>query len=150
PCTGSCPAGPAEHVPDAVYGDVPEADHAKQLRHPDGALRFGAGRSGDSGQGRLAREGDLVGPLDVVTGGANAVVGEELRHYIVHSLEAGQFTVQSQAARRKRLTAASHQGVPDSCRLATACGLRLSAYGCCEALAAWRLATDLATAALVA
>ena len=70
------PTVPADHVPDVVQGDVPEADLAKQLRHPGGALRFGAGRSGDSGQGRLAREGDLVGPLDVVTGGPDAVVGE--------------------------------------------------------------------------
>ena len=80
PCIGAFPAGSAEHVPDAVHGDVPEADLAKQLRHPGGALRFGAGRGGDRGQRGLAREGHLIGALDVVAGRPNAIVGEEFRY----------------------------------------------------------------------
>ena len=74
------PTRPAEHVPDLVHADIPETELAKQLRQPRGALSFGAGRGGYRGQRGLAREGHLVGALDVVAGGPNAIVGEEFRY----------------------------------------------------------------------
>ena len=80
PYIGSSPAGPAHDVPDLVDADIPETELAKQLRYPRGALPFGAGRGGDRGQRGLAREGHLIGALDVVAGRPNAIVGEEFRY----------------------------------------------------------------------
>src|ERR1044071_7967751 len=109
---GSSPAGPADHVPHFVHADIPETELAKQLRHPRGAPPFGAGRRGDRGKRGLARERHLVGALDVVTGGTNAVVREELCHEFVHESQVIRYVslqCSCKTPSRKRFTAASRK-----------------------------------------
>ena len=71
------PVEPSLHIPRLIDADVREPDFAEQLRHPCRALALGPGGRRDRRERRLASERQLVGALDVMARGADAIVGEE-------------------------------------------------------------------------
>ena len=69
-----------------VEPDIREPHLAEQFRDPRAARCLGAGRRRCGGERGLARQGPLVGALDVTSGGPDALVREQAREGVLHGL----------------------------------------------------------------
>ena len=96
---------PAAHIARLIDPHVRQSDLAKQFRDARPARSLGAGRCRRGGERGLAREGHVVGALDVTAGGADALVREQARDEVVHGLVSAQCSPKPHAA--SGLTAAS-------------------------------------------
>src|SRR5439155_25211407 len=77
---------PAAHVARLIDPHLEKSDLADQFPDPRATRCFGAGRRRCGGERSLPRQGQLVGALDVTSGGADALVREQAREGVLHGL----------------------------------------------------------------
>src|SRR5438132_1189204 len=98
PPTPPFPGSPPGDVPNFVDRDVLQADGAEQLGHARRAVTLGSRRGRDRAQRRLARQRHLVGALDVMARGADALMPEQARDGLIHPFTLTGLTVPGERA----------------------------------------------------